>query len=207
MRWVVVTFNNRSDRKLTPRYQAHPIRVQARLMKQKADHHLSFLPERIETASQPFLPVLPPGAVVNGESSSPARRLAVSTSIVPPRPSPLRDISAAPDVSRGVTAAADVEEEDAAGEADDVGPSREGHQSFRGEAGAGPQSSTATERQEGEGSQAGQSAFIPAQAVEMAGSSTDIHCSQKAAAPAKAPGAKKQVQGKSTEGRTGSLGA
>ena len=119
-------------------------------MKQKADHHLSFLPERIDTAPQAFLPILPQGVLVNGEPSNVARRRAVSGSNAPPRPSPLRDVSAAPEALRGVEAEADGGvEEDAAGEADDAGPSAEGSQSFqsfRGEAGAGPQSNTAAQK-------------------------------------------------------------
>lgn len=123
-------------------------------MKQKAEHHLSFLPERIETASQAFLPILPQSVRVNGGSSNATRNLTIKSSNAPSRPS-----SAAPDKTRS-GAGAENAEVDAAGEADDATQSAEGSRTFRGEAGAGPQSNTATQRHEGEENQAGRSIFF-----------------------------------------------
>ena len=115
--------------------QGHPIRVQARFMQQKADHHLEFLADRNDQNASSILPLLP--MAVPSDSSAPSRQLtAAPTRLVTSR----RGSSQAP-------AAATGEDEDAAGESED----EQGDQSFRHEAGAGPQSHTAAQTQEGQG--------------------------------------------------------
>ncbi|ORX39969.1 hypothetical protein BD324DRAFT_648586 [Kockovaella imperatae] len=114
-------------------HEGHPIRIGARFMKQKADHHLEFLADKNEAPQQTFiLPTLSGSGI-----SVAARQIAAAGPHAPSQPSPLREASQAP--------AAD---EDARGEiVDSTQGDSAASQSFRAEAGAGPQSNTATQEQ------------------------------------------------------------
>lgn len=95
--------------------------MQARYLKQKADHHLEFLADRNERPTSTLLNLPIPSEPSRGTNA-------------PVQPSPLRQSSQLPGG-----------DEDAAGESDDGGGAdgvKEGNP-FRGEAGAGPQSNTA----------------------------------------------------------------
>ena len=110
-------------------------------MKQKADHHLEFLADRNEPSQQNF--ILPH---LTGADPTAARRIAATGSHAPSQPSPLREASQVPDQA----------DEDAQGESlgSDEGADGGGDQSFRDEAGAGPQSKTAAQDdQEGQQSE------------------------------------------------------
>ena len=106
-------------------------------MKQKADHHLEFLADRAERGAAQLLSLPLPA-----ESSTSSRPVSVgpsgSNTHAPVQPSPLRG------ASRAIGA-----DEDAAGESDDGGGGTViVDNSFRDEAGAGPQTQTAANPQE-----------------------------------------------------------
>lgn len=103
-------------------------------MKQKADHHLEFLADRTERNAAATLS-LPPAY------TNPSRQLsAAPSSHVPLQPSPL-----------GISSQLPGGDEDAAGESDDGGIADSGGRGdfFQQEAGAGPQSHTAANDEQG----------------------------------------------------------